>query len=210
MNDSELLKKLAGGLEKGARFEEAILAFDRMNDEDPNRVEDGEGRHEGYELWFSKQLLNTVVELRPDASEALLLAARSQHICRWMMPRSDFPMDRAGYLKWRSDLKRYHAKKAGDVLSELGYDEETIGRVKDLNLKKGIKSDPECQTLEDALCLVFLGKQFADFRHKTSEEKMISILRKTWGKMSEQGQEAALKLDLGDEEARLVKLALEG
>ena len=210
MNDSELISKLAEGLENGARFTKAIAVFDRMNEEDPNRVTNEEGHHEGYELWFSKELLNTVFELRPEASEALLLAARSQHLCRWKMPRSDYPMDRAGYLRWRSDLKRYHASKAGEVLSAVGYDQSMIDRVQNLNLKKDIKSDAECQTLEDALCLVFLEKQFADFRPKTTPEKMIRILQKTWGKMSEQGQEAALKLKLGEEETRLVKAALEG
>ena len=64
--------------------------------------------------------------------------------------------------------------------------------------------------MEDVLCLVFLESQFADFRHKTTEEKMVSILRKTWGKMSDRGKEAASSLDLEEEEKRLIDLALGG
>ena len=119
-------------------------------------------------------------------------------------------MGRTGYLKWRSGLKRYHATVAAEVLEDAGYDSATIDHVRSINLKENLKSNPDAQTMEDALCLVFLEVQFSEFRLKTSEEKMISILRKTWGKMSERGQKATLALDLGEEESRLVGLALAG
>ena len=96
------------------------------------------------------------MRLCPEASEELRLAARCQHICRWEIPRGTYPMTRAGYLKWRADLKKFHAQKAGEILREAGYDETTIRRVQDLNLKKNFPDDPETRVLEDALCLVFL------------------------------------------------------
>ena len=207
--DAQRVEAAAARLENGSRFKEAISQIDLLNDDDPKRVAD-EGRDVGYELYFSRLLFAKTVSLDEQASEALLLAARSQHVCRWKMPRADYPMDRAGYLKWRSDLKRYHAATAAGVLNEAGYDTETIAQVETINLKKDLKGNPDSQTMEDALCLVFLESQFAEFRLKTSEEKMVSILQKTWGKMSAKGQEAALKLDLGEEEVRLVGLALEG
>ncbi len=191
------------------RFLAAIGAIDLLNDDDPTRTT-LEGQPVGYELFFSVNLFRQVIELAPDASEALMLAARGQHICRWMIPREDYPMDRAGYLKWRADLKQFHARRTADVLEANGYDAAVVERVRDLNLKKSIKSDPECQTLEDALCLVFLEKQFAQFSEKTDEDKMVGILRKTWGKMSEAGQAAALSLPLAGEPLRLVQKALNG
>jgi len=203
----EQISVLRPRIEPFDRFAEAIEKIDAANDEDPKRVQLGD-RTIGYERHFSEGLFSQVLELDAGAGEALLLAARGQHICRWKMPRADYPMDRAGYLKWRSDLKRYHASRVGEILGEVGYEASFRERVESLNLKKNLSKDAECQTLEDALCLVFLEAQMADFRERTSEEKMISILQKTWGKMSERGRAAALQLDLDAESRRLVGLAL--
>ena len=191
------------------RFLRAIGRIDSLNNEDPKKVTDGDELI-GYELRFSRLLFAKVLSTRPEASEACLLAARGQHICRWESPRSDYPEGRAGYLKWRSDLKRFHADKTAQVLESEGYGLDTIDQARAINLKKDLKGNIEAQAVEDALCLVFLESQFAEFRHKTTEEKMVSILRKTWGKMSDRGKEAALCLQLGEEEQRLVELALYG
>jgi hypothetical protein len=205
--DLERIESAAARMADAVRFMKAIQSIDLLNDVDRKRVTD-EGRDVGYELYFSRLLFAKTLSLNSVASEALLLAARAQHVSRWKMPRSDFSIGRAGYLKWRSDLKRYHATVAADVLGDAGYDKATIDQVRTINLKENLKSNPDAQTMEDALCLVFLEVQFSEFRLKTSEEKIISILRKTWGKMSDRGQKAALALELGEEEARLIGLAL--
>jgi|TARA_B110000495_G_C23006553_1_gene594692 hypothetical protein len=205
--DLERIESAAARMADAVRFMKAIQSIDLLNDVDRKRVTD-EGRDVGYELYFSRLLFAKTLSLNSEASEALLLGARAQHVSRWKMPRSDFPIGRAGYLKWRSDLKRYHATVAADVLGDAGYDKATIDQVRMINLKENLKSNPDAQTMEDALCLVFLEVQFSEFRLKTSEEKIISILRKTWGKMSDRGQKAALALELGEEEARLIGLAL--
>ena len=209
LTDAERIEAAAARASDPTRFKEAIAQMDLLNDDDPKRMAH-EGREVGYELYFSRLLFAKVLDLEPNASEALALAARSQHICRWKMPRSDYPMDRAGYLKWRSDLKRYHASMSARILEEAGYEEAVTKEVEAINLKKGLTSNPDTQTMEDALCLVFLESQFEDFRQKTSEEKMIRILQKTWGKMSERGREAALGLSLGADGQRLVEAALSG
>src|SRR5512135_2550231 len=90
-----------------ARFERAIREFDELNGRDPN-LENVDGRMVPRELIYSQWLTNWVLKLEPNASEELLLAARSQHICRWMHPRDSYPMTRAGYLKWRENLKKFH------------------------------------------------------------------------------------------------------
>ena len=185
------------------KFDAAIRRFDDENARDPNQ-ENGQPR----ELLYAERLTAWVLKLRPDAGEALRLAARCQHICRWQSPRENYPMTRPGYLKWRADLKKFHAEKSGAILREVGYDDATIRRVQDLNLKKNFPADAECRVLEDALCLVFLEFQLAALAAKTDDDKMINALRKSWEKMTEAARSEALKLKYGEREQKLIGLAL--
>jgi Domain of unknown function (DUF4202) len=190
-----------------ARFSEAIRRFDEENGRDPNIV-NYEGVAYPHELLYAKRLTDWVLRLCPEASEPLLLAARCQHICRWTVPRSVYEMTRSGYLRWRSDLKRFHASKSAEILREVGYDEVTIERVSDLNLKKHLGHDPDCQVLEDALCLVTLQYQLSDLAGKTEPAKMIGILQKTWKKMSKPARDHALALPFSETEKELIEQAL--
>ena len=187
------------------KFEAALRRFDEENSRDPNR-EDGRPR----ELLYAQRLTDWVLRLSPAASEELRLAARCQHISRWEIPRDSYPMTRAGYLKWRADLKKFHAQKAGDILCEVGYDDETIRCIQDLNLKKHFPSDSESCVLEDALCLVFLQFQFADLAAKSDDDKMINALQKSWQKMTDAARTEALKLEFGPREKALLQRALNG
>jgi Domain of unknown function (DUF4202) len=191
----------------GPRFSEAFRRFDEENRNDPNVVV-VEGVAHPQELLYAERLTDWVLRLAPEASEQLLLAARSQHIRRWTVPRASYEMTRAGYLKWRTDLKQFHAARSAEILGEVGYDEETIQRVRDLNLKKLLGRDADSQVLEDALCLVTLQYQLADLVAKTEPGKMIEILRKTWKKMSQIARDHALALTYSDVEKRLIELAL--
>lgn len=185
------------------RFTAAIRRFDEENACDPHQ-ENGQPR----ELLYAQRLTDWVLKLSPAPSEALQLAARCQHICRWQSPRENYPMTRAGYLKWRADLKKFHAEKSGQILREVGYDDETIRRVQDLNLKKNFPADPEVRVLEDALCLVFLEFQFAALAAKSDDDKMINALKKSWEKMTETARAEALKLNYGEREKSLITRAL--
>ena len=187
------------------KFTAALRRFDEENSRDPHQ-ENGRPR----ELLYAERLTGWVLKLSPDAAEPLRLAARCQHICRWESPRENYPATRAGYLKWRADLKKFHAEKSGAILREVGYDEETIRRVQELNLKKNFPADPECRVLEDALCLVFLEFQFAALAAKSDDEKMVNALRKSWEKMTEAGRAEALKLNFGEPEKKLLARALAG
>lgn len=195
--------------ELGAPFAEAVRRFDEENGRDPNR-ETAAGVSQPREWLYAQRLAAWVLLLDPNASEALQLASRCQHICRWMIPRVSYPMTKPGYLKWRNDLKHFHAQKAGEILREVGYDDETIQRVQALNLKKNFPADPESRVLEDALCLVFLEFQFADLAAKTAEDKIINAVQKTWKKMTPAARERALALPLGPKEKELVGRALAG
>lgn len=182
------------------RLEDALRLIDEANSEDPN-TESFEGEDYPKELLYSMRMTRWLEIIEPQASEALRLAVRSQHICRWEIPRSDYPLGRKGYHQWRTRLYDYHGEKAAGILEKAGYDEETIARVRKMLKKQGLKSSPETQTLEDVACLVFLESYFWDFSRLHDEEKIIGILRKTWVKMSARGQEAAreLSLDAGAE-----------
>jgi hypothetical protein len=189
------------------RFATALRRFDEENARDPH-VEQAEGVAHPRELLYAQWLTDWVLKLSPQASEELRLAARCQHLCRWMVPRDSYPMTRAGYLKWREGLKHFHAEKAGEILREVGYPETAIVRVQSLNLKKDFPRDAEGRVLEDALCLVFLEHQFSDLASKTDQGKMINALQKAWNKMTPLGQAEALKLSYTPEERALLEKAL--
>jgi len=191
------------------RFEAALRRFDEENSRDPNS-EMADGAPRPREWLYAQRLTKWVLRLDPEASEALRLAARCQHLCRWEIPRQSYPMTRAGYLQWRATLKTFHAQKAGDLLREAGYPAEMVGRVQDLNLKKNFPADSESRVLEDALCLVFLEFQLAALAQKTAEDKTINALRKSWQKMTEAGRTEALKLNYGERETALLQQALKG
>ncbi len=192
-----------------AKFEAAMRRFDEANSADPNK-EIINGVSQPRELVYAERLTEWVLKLAPGASEELRLAARCQHICRWMSPRDSYPMTRAGYLQWRAELKKFHAQKAGEILQAVGYPEAMVRRVQELNLKKNFPNDVEGRVLEDALCLVFLEHQFADLAAKTSEEKMITALQKSWGKMTPAAHAEALKLNYGARARALLEKALGG
>jgi hypothetical protein len=190
-----------------ARFREAIRRFDELNAGDPNR-EIVDGSPQPRELLSARRLSDWVLTLAPDASEVLRLAARSQHLCRWEIPRASYEMTRAGYHQWRTHLKKFHAVKSAAVLRAVGYPEEAVTRVQDLNLKKNFPADPESRVLEDALCLVFLQFQFAELAGKTDAVKVINALHKSWQKMTPLGHDHALKLYYGARERELLERAL--
>ncbi len=193
------------------KLELALRRIDDANRADPNV--DGTGDQENpTALVYGHRMSAWVDRLKVDPSDSLKIAARAQHIRRWEISRSDFPMDRAGYHKWRTTLYAFHGGKAAEILRETGYDEETIERVKQILSKKKLKTDPDVQTLEDAAALVFLEHHLAEFaaRDDMTEEKLIDILQKTWRKMSEQGQREALKLNLPRELQEIIQKALSG
>ena len=179
---------------ESSRFKDAIARFDAANAEDPNK-EMFEGKEYHKEVLYAERMTAWLNKFEPNASEALKLAARAQHICRWKTPRSDYPMNRKGYNDWRTTLAKFHGDTAAAIMKQVGYDDAMCEKVRELLLKDRIKlEDPDGQTLEDVICLVFLEYYFVPFAPHYSEPKLISIVQKTWKKMSERGHEAALTL----------------
>ena len=193
--------------EPSERFREAVARFDRANAEDPN-VETADGASHPKELLYAQRMSDALERFAPEASEIVRLAVRCQHIRRWTVPRDSFPEGRDGYRRWRTDLGRFHAETAGEILRGIGYDDDTVERIQALLRKERLKADSEVQLLEDVACLVFLSHYLVRFAARHDDEKVVGILRKTWRKMSDQGRAAALDLDLAPELRALVARAV--
>jgi hypothetical protein len=176
------------------RYQAAIAAFDQANAEDPNK-EMADGKEYPKELLYAERMSEMQERYAPEASEAVKLAVRAQHIQRRKIPRSDYPMNRQGYLQWRTGLYKFHAETAGRIMQEVGYDDAMVERVKTIVSKKGLKVNPETQLMEDVADLVFIEHYMVGFavQHPEYDEaKWIQIIRKTWQKMSPRAHEFAL------------------
>jgi hypothetical protein len=192
------------------RLDRAVAAIDAANADDPNTIV-VHGVSRPKELAHAELMTAWVTRMRPDASEALLLAARAHHIRRWVVPRESYPEGRSGYLRWRRDLHEAHAADVGAILVDVGYDDTTIGRVQDIVRKRNLaRGDADVQVLEDALCLVFIETQFDELASKLERPKMVDVVRKTLKKMSAAGREAALALELPAEQRELIEEATRG
>ena len=177
-------------IENPERFNRALALFDAANAEDPN-LDEGQPK----ELLYGQRMSDMIARFAPDASEAVRLAVRAQHIQRWKVPRNRYPMNREGYHAWRSGLYTFHADTAGALMRQAGYDEAMIERVKKAVGKRGIKSNPETQLLEDVAGLVFIEHYllaFARSKPDYDEDKWLEIIRKTWKKLSKTAQAYAL------------------
>lgn len=184
-----------------------ITLFDAFNRQDPNLIL-WDGVDYPFEYFYALQLCNWVKKLASDPTEALLLASRSQHIGRWQIPREQYPQGKPGYFKWRTDLAKYHAEKAGALMLEAGYEQEQVKAVQHIILKENLKTDPEVQVMENALCLVFLEFQYPDFLTKHDDQKMIKILQRSWAKMTSVGREAAMTINYTEKGRNLIEKAL--
>ena len=176
------------------RYLSATAAIDQANGEDPN-IEIFDGKEYPKELLYSKRMVDMQERYAPEASEAVKLAVRAQHIQRWKIPRKEFFMDREGYLQWRVKLYKFHSQTVGRIMRESGYDDQTVERVMTIVSKKGLKVNPETQLMEDVADLVFIEHYMMDFaaKHPEYEEaKWIQIIRKTWQKMSPRAHEFVL------------------
>ena len=191
-----------------ARFQAALAAIDAANADDPQTLE-VRGERRPKELAHSALVSEWIERLRPDASEALRLAARSHHIRRWEIPRDRHPKGRPGYLRWRKELQKHHASVTAGILREVGYDDPTIARVQNILRKRDLGRDDEVQAFEDALCLAFLETQLSSFSQEHDSTKASAVLAKTLKKMSPTALRFARELPLADPSGSLLRRALD-
>ena len=175
-------------------LEEALALYDAANSKDPN-IEKEDGKDIPKELLYSKRMLDMLSRFIPDAEDVAKLSVAAQHIERWKSPRSDYPMNRKGYHLWRTNLYKFHAETAAKYLTEAGYDEETIERVKLAINKKNLKTNPDTQVVEDIAALTFIEHYMTAMYEKFTEydeDKWIDIIIRTWKKMSPAAHDFAL------------------
>jgi hypothetical protein len=188
-------------------FARARELIDAAHAADPTRTADGRAA----ELVYADRMEAWVVRLVPDAPPLLRLAARAQHLERWLVPRSTFPLDKPGYHAWRRSLYTKQAERARELLLAAGVAAPEAAEVATWVSKTGLKSNAGTQALEDAACLVFLENEIGAFAAQHAEyprDKFVDILRKTWRKMSPAAQQAAVRLELPPAIAGLVREAL--
>ena len=191
-------------------FEQTLTAIDALHAQDPRHTSLADGTTLPQELAYAQRMSQWLEQLHSAPNELLCIAVRAQHLQRWLVPRSDYPEGRIGYLTWRRD----QGERAGDTTAKLmcdaGYSAAESERTATIIRKKGLGRDPDVQALEDCACLVFLENYFADFSRKIDHDHMVRIVQKTWGKMSPQAHTLALALPMNETCAALVKEALEG
>ena len=186
------------------KLQKAFAAFDEYNSKDPNQ-EVYNGTSYPKELLYSMRMTERLNAFAPESPEYVQLAVRSQHIGRWEIGRNQYPMDKKGYLQWRSVLKQHHTQLAEKILVACGYDANTIDVVKFLLQKKQLHTNPDTQLLEDVVCLVFVQYYLDDFAAKHTDEKVLDILKKTLTKMSHRAIQEAVGL-AGSEKTRKLLL----
>ena len=191
-----------------SNYTAAIALIDASHSQDPRKIAVEDGEEVPYELHYARRMTDYLERLSPDASPTLHLAVRAQHFRRWEVPRSSYPMNKQGYFSWRTALKKRQAEQAAEICAQCGYAQAEADRVAALIRKENLKGDHEAQTLEDVACLVFLDDHFDTFEKEHDEDKIVSILRKTWAKMSDRGHDFALEMHLSDRARALIEKAL--
>jgi len=193
------------------RLAAVLCAIDKINNEDPNQTI-VDGNKQANELLYGQYMTACLEQYFPQANELLQIAVRAQHIKRWHLKRTEFEAGKAGYYQWRIEQGKFHAQLTKSLMLENAYDENEAEATACILRKEKLKSNIDTQTLEDVACLVFLQYYFdafaAKYTEKDNEAKIIRIVQKTWGKMSERGHEIALSLTLPAHLAVLVNKAL--
>lgn len=185
---------------------QARALIDAAHAADPARAADGRPA----ELVYADRVESWVARLVPEAPPALRLAARCQHLERFLTPRATFPDGKTGYLHWRKSLYQKQAARARELLLAAGMTVAEADEVAGWVSKTGLKTNPGTQALEDAAVLVFLENEIGSFAAQHADyprEKFVDILRKTWRKLSPAAQGQAAALDLPPAVAALVREA---
>ncbi len=189
------------------RLQSMYQAIDDYNCLDPitETTQDGE---QPRALLYGQRMSLWLQKRAPDAGEPVQISVRAQHIGRWELARQEYPDGRQGYKQWRRQQAARHAQITTDLMQPLGYSQQDTQRVASILRKEKLGTDKDVQVLEDVACLVFLTYYFDAFASKHEEEKIISIVRKTWNKMTEQGKELTKGIPFSESSQGLIGQAL--
>ncbi len=176
-------------------YSRARELIDAAHSADPHRLADGRAA----ELVYADRMEAWVTQVAAEPTALLRLAARCQHLERWLVPRTSYPEGKPGYLAWRRSLYTKQAERARSLLFAAGVSSDEAEEVATWVSKNGLKTNPGTQALEDAACLVFLENEIGAFATQHADyprEKFVDIIKKTWRKMSPRAQERARELAL--------------
>lgn len=188
----------------------AIQRINQVHSLDPKK-EVFEGNEYPAELLYANRCVDWLYKLTDKPSKTQELAARCQHFKRWKIARNSFPLDRKGYHQWRIELYSYQADEACKILAEIGYADEELSEIHSMISKENIRSNVNSQLIEDVACLVFLEHYLTPFSQEKSdysEEKWLTIIRKTWNKMSVDAQNLALEITFEENLKKLILQAI--
>lgn len=188
-------------------FDQVFAALDALHAQDPRQVEI-DGNPVPQELWHAGRMSAWLHQLHASPDELTRLAVRGQHLQRWLVPRSDYPQGRVGYLTWRRDQGQRAGETSAQLMREAGYNPEQAEQVAKMIRKQGLGRDAGVQAVEDCACLVFLENYFSDFSRQIEHDQLMRIVRKTWQKMSPAAHRLALELPMTPESRALVEQAL--
>lgn len=192
---------------KTTKLDKVLQEIDNVHAQDPNTVVIN-GEDQPYELHYSREMSAYLEKHSPGSSDLLRIAICAQHLRRWEVPRNSYPMNKGGYQSWRTALKHRQAGLVFQICLDNGYSEDDSNRVASLVRKENITHDDETRILEDVACLVFLDDQFEEFKKHHDDKKIITILRKTWDKMTERGHELALEISMSSHAKSLITEAV--
>jgi len=169
------------------RLIRTFAAIDAANAADPTME-----AHRPAALLYGERMSAECTRLFPEASEVLQIAARGQHVERWLLSRRDYPEGKEGYFAWRREQARRHGLRVAAMMAEAGYPDADQARVGVLLRKEGIKRDAQVQALEDVICHTFIRWYLAPFAASRDEAEVLDIVTKTARKMSATGRAQAL------------------
>lgn len=194
-------------IDKSTLLKNAIQELLAVHLQDPNMENWTDGVYPAEWLYIQR-ITERLAAFSPNSSEELIIAANCQHLYRWEIERKSFPEGRIGYYQWRNYLSEYQAVKAREIILKAGFDADFADQVKTIVKKENIFTNPEAQTLEDVVCLVFLEFYLDEFMNDKTELNMVPIILKTWNKMSDKGHQEALKIKYSDTALPVIKKAL--
>jgi len=185
-----------------ARVRAVMARIDAANARDP--------RNPPLELEYGLRMSATLARFCPDAPLLARIACRGQHVCRWEIPRASYAEGTAGYLAWRKALQAVHATRVAEFMRAERFAESECAAAAAMVAKKDFRHDEAAQLVEDVAALTFLMHYFPAFTEKQdNKSKLVTIVAKTWKKMSPRARDYALTLKLEPAQADVVRLALQ-
>lgn len=147
-----------------------------------------------FEPVHSKLTLKWVLKLKPDADEALQIAALSHDIERAVTGITE--KDLKDYSKI-SEFKKEHSLRSAkiicDLLKKQGYSKEIIEKVKHLVENHEFGGDEESNILMDANSLAYFEYNVPFYLKRNGEERTKKKIRFVFDRMSEKAKEIVRK-----------------